>query len=721
MAKIFINANGTYDTSFQIGGYAGATIYQGSGTPSNELGVNGDVYLCTTATAIYLKSGSTWITTGESGSSGIFYATQLVMTSATIGASTSYTKYLTTLVHAPYATPTLTFPDSPSSGLFVYVKDISGAASINFPIAVTDGTNYWYIDIPHGVIQFLYTGTQWVVISELTSYAPNQMELYGGGAPAIALTSYPGTISSAVPFTVEGTVEPTNTAVQVGVSPNDIFAPSNYISATVTDTTWTATIVSTFGSSGNAYIWASQTENPGIYTYAEIAENAVEATIGFSPFDYTEVPNTLATFTGYMTPVDSAVQFGITSGTNTLPDTWIDATVSGGSFSVTAVVPDMTFDSNLIPGAYVNYYVCARLTNDTGVISYSNLTIGYPVKFLTFDGSEYSAVNNIVLENYTLPSDFTVSWAVQMIGGGGCGNTQNNYNFGSSGYNSGWYNYSGGNGGDSACSTCADNFYTLAANQTFYYQVGLCDSWLNPTSNSAPTNTSEGTVAIQGNSPNTSIGSLTNSGQSGGYADMSSQDGVGSGGGGGAPGWFPYSMNQYELGMNPNQSGSGAGGNQGNNESGGGGGGGAGDNGAFSGGGSTDDNNGNGGQGGPGSQAGGGDDGGYPGGYQPSGNNDGAGGGGGSIQGASSYGQINGGSGGNCEESSYLNGIGPSTDFTHCFVGGGGGGGAFDAANNSYGQGGSGGGYGGGGGGGPGGGGSGGGGVIVIFYSYIPS
>lgn len=180
--KNFLNSNGTYSESFQLGN--GATIYQGPGVLSNSIGQSGDIFTSTTLGILYINIFGVWTPVAES-SSVVLYALQLITaaygtsTSATIGQDTSYDNYLAVEVNAPWCTTTLTFPSSPAAGLYVYVKDLSGTANFNYPISIHDSINNvnFLIDIPYGSIKFLYTGSKWVIISALTSYPPNQMKL----------------------------------------------------------------------------------------------------------------------------------------------------------------------------------------------------------------------------------------------------------------------------------------------------------------------------------------------------------------------------------------------------------------------------------------------------------------------------------------------------------------------------------------------------------------
>ncbi len=102
--KNFLNANGTYSESFQLGN--GATIYQGPGVPSNSIGKSGDVFTSTSLGILYLNVNGIWQPAAES-SSIVLYALQLITAAygttanATIGQGTSYDNYLAVEVNAP--------------------------------------------------------------------------------------------------------------------------------------------------------------------------------------------------------------------------------------------------------------------------------------------------------------------------------------------------------------------------------------------------------------------------------------------------------------------------------------------------------------------------------------------------------------------------------------------------------------------------------------------
>lgn len=85
-----------------------------------------------------------------------------------------------------------------------------------------------------------------------------------GPAPAgaIALTSPLTTGTAGTALAVAGTVAPTETAVQVGLSTSATVAPTSWTAATVTSGTWSASL--TPSAAGTYYIWAEQTNSTSV-------------------------------------------------------------------------------------------------------------------------------------------------------------------------------------------------------------------------------------------------------------------------------------------------------------------------------------------------------------------------------------------------------------------------------------------------------------------------
>lgn len=346
----FINANGTYSSFYQIGGINGATIYQGNGVPPNILGNSGDIFTSTSLGVLYIKEGQLWVP-ATSSSSSVFYSIQMVTGNAVIGADTSYTSYLATLVAAPYSTTVLTLP-APKNGLYVVVKDISGTASFNYPIQITDDSDMNYnIDIAYGSVKFLYTGLKWVVISAMTSYPINEMKLGGGPVtpyPLITIDVSPASIMYNTPFTVSGSVYPLDAPVNVSLSTNSSETFSNFIAATVTNGSWTVELTSDL-SPPDIYIFAWQAANEILVASVSIIENDT-VSIDTPPTNcYENVPFTI---TGEIVPSNENVQIGYSSSSSISPTSWTSATVTDETWNALLSIPDVG-----------NYYVWAQIEN----------------------------------------------------------------------------------------------------------------------------------------------------------------------------------------------------------------------------------------------------------------------------------------------------------------------------------------------------------------------
>lgn len=84
----------------------------------------------------------------------------------------------------------------------------------------------------------------------------------GAPARAIALTSPPSTGTVGTALGLAGTVTPSGTAVQVGLSSSATVAPTSWSAATVTAGSWSAGLPP--AAAGTYYIWAEQTGSTSV-------------------------------------------------------------------------------------------------------------------------------------------------------------------------------------------------------------------------------------------------------------------------------------------------------------------------------------------------------------------------------------------------------------------------------------------------------------------------
>jgi hypothetical protein len=423
----FINATGTYSQSFQLGN--GATIYQGSGTPNNSIGVSGDVYISTTLGVLFVKENSVWVEITESTGSivNVLYATQFITgtygttVTATIGSGVTYQNYLSVFVTAPYCTSALILPSNPSAGTNIFVKDLSGTASTLYPIRISNTINsdIFTIDIPYGVLKILYTGVKWVVVSSLTSFPMNEMKLSGGlvslGTTSVGALNTPQYISPNQTISVSGTSANVNqqTLITLSLNSNNFGVPKFGDSFVTVDgyeaevsqfvnvlpsgsffTTIEVPIPVPYQPSGTfaqtAYIVLY---DDFITTGGTILANIPTAISPITPLDYvyfnivseTTIPDYIE-FSGAQTIDITQVEFGISDASNVLPTVWQNATVSSDTFSGSygptnplfyslgnySMLTGTTYSNHAFNYFLANYYLYARNKNNISIIGISN-------------------------------------------------------------------------------------------------------------------------------------------------------------------------------------------------------------------------------------------------------------------------------------------------------------------------------------------------------------
>jgi hypothetical protein len=89
-----------------------------------------------------------------------------------------------------------------------------------------------------------------------------------GSSGTVAITSPPTTGTAGVALSLAGTVAPSGTAVQVGLSTSASTAPSSWTNATVSGTGWTASL--TPSAAATYYIWAEQTSAPSVQAVSAV-------------------------------------------------------------------------------------------------------------------------------------------------------------------------------------------------------------------------------------------------------------------------------------------------------------------------------------------------------------------------------------------------------------------------------------------------------------------
>lgn len=172
--KVRSNNYGTMAPQYSIG-KNGPTIYQGTTTPLDTSGNNGDLYLLLGAQPrLFVKQPIGW-TPSSDPSLGYVFET-VTANNYTLSPKTTYAGVNLT------AAGTLNLPTG-TPGRQVTIKDEGGSAGTN-TITVAAATNQtidgqpsWAIDINYGSLVLVYGSTQWHLVSAITSSPYNTMKM----------------------------------------------------------------------------------------------------------------------------------------------------------------------------------------------------------------------------------------------------------------------------------------------------------------------------------------------------------------------------------------------------------------------------------------------------------------------------------------------------------------------------------------------------------------
>ena len=162
-------------------------------------------------------------------------------------------------------------------------------------------------------------------------------------APSVDLVAVPDTVLLNAPVALSGGVSPANSAVQVGFSASNTTAPAEWVSATVSDGNWTASL--TPEASGTVYIWAEQEAEPSAFAVSGAVSVVAGAITVSAPA--TGAAGTALSISGTVSPAADTVNVQLATQNSTAPTSgWTAATNNAGSFA-----------ASLTPEAGGTYYV----------------------------------------------------------------------------------------------------------------------------------------------------------------------------------------------------------------------------------------------------------------------------------------------------------------------------------------------------------------------------
>lgn len=169
MPSIIVNAKGTSSSSFSIG-KRGVVIYQGSVTPSDTLGNDGDVFIKRGSQCnILIKNESTWVAVGEITASTPQYPYLSTISSDTTVDFSESEGVL--LVDSSSNNVVVTLSSNIlTSGKRITIKDSSGTSSSNSITIQTessqliDGQSSITIGANYSAITMICDGSNWFII-----------------------------------------------------------------------------------------------------------------------------------------------------------------------------------------------------------------------------------------------------------------------------------------------------------------------------------------------------------------------------------------------------------------------------------------------------------------------------------------------------------------------------------------------------------------------------
>ncbi len=246
---------------------------------------------------------------------------------------------------------------------------------------------------------------QLLPLSSITAAAVEQSGGYSGSSIAISSPPSSGTVGIALALT--GTVSPSATAVQVGLSASASTAPSSWISATVSGTGWTAVLTSS--AAGVFYIWAEQTAAPSIRMVSAAVTFGSSGNVAISSPPGTATVGTALALAGTVSPGSTAVQVGLSSSASVAPGSWTSATVSGTGWT-----------ASLTPSAAGTFYIWAEQTAATSIKAVSGAVVvsaagGSGLSYNLVSGSGNGSLTGTTLVTTSTGSAPATDWTSSIV------------------------------------------------------------------------------------------------------------------------------------------------------------------------------------------------------------------------------------------------------------------------------------------------------------------
>ncbi len=244
---------------------------------------------------------------------------------------------------------------------------------------------------------------QLLPLSSITATAVQQSGGSSGSSSAIAIIGAPTNGTVGIAWSLVGTVSPTATAVQVGLSASASVAPASWVAASVSGTGWTAS-VSPSGA-GTIFIWAEQTAMPSVQAISTAVIVAAGSAVVINSPPTTGTAGIALSLAGTVSPAGAAVRVGLATSATVAPVSWVSATVAGSGWTAA-----------LTPATSGTYYFWAEQTGSTGVQAVSAaVTVaasgGSGLSYSLISGSGNGSLTGMTLSTTVIGSAPATDWS----------------------------------------------------------------------------------------------------------------------------------------------------------------------------------------------------------------------------------------------------------------------------------------------------------------------